>query len=135
MKNLKIEVPKGYEIDKEKSTFDNIVFKESNTKADKEKLFLELFQNLTMKSDIDRYPNSVFYFRGDELFLEIEKSYLWVSYKHIWTIFEREFSMNYTEIQSFIQSMVEKHFNWKGLTPENADMGFKYLVEKPFNSK
>lgn len=28
MKNLKINVPEGYEIDKEKSTFENIVFKE-----------------------------------------------------------------------------------------------------------
>lgn len=28
MKNLKINVPEGYEIDKDKSTFDNIVFKE-----------------------------------------------------------------------------------------------------------
>ena len=27
MKTLKIEIPKGYEIDKEKSTFENIVFK------------------------------------------------------------------------------------------------------------
>jgi hypothetical protein len=30
MKDLKINAPKGYEIDKEKSTFENIVFKESN---------------------------------------------------------------------------------------------------------
>ena len=30
MKNIKIEIPKGYEIDKEKSTFENIVFKEIN---------------------------------------------------------------------------------------------------------
>ena len=28
MKNIKIEIPEGYEIDKEKSTFTNIVFKE-----------------------------------------------------------------------------------------------------------
>lgn len=28
MKTFKIEIPKGYEIDKEKSTFENIVFKE-----------------------------------------------------------------------------------------------------------
>ncbi len=28
MKNVKIEVPNGYEIDKEKSTFENIVFRE-----------------------------------------------------------------------------------------------------------
>lgn len=30
MKNLKINVPEGYEIDKEKSTFENIVFKKKN---------------------------------------------------------------------------------------------------------
>jgi hypothetical protein len=30
MKDLKINAPKGYEIDKEKSTFENIVFKETN---------------------------------------------------------------------------------------------------------
>lgn len=33
MKNLKIEVPKGYEIDQEKSTFENIVFKEVEQKS------------------------------------------------------------------------------------------------------
>tara|TARA_R110002126_G_scaffold100487_1_gene231999 strand:+ start:1757 stop:1912 length:156 start_codon:yes stop_codon:yes gene_type:complete len=30
MKDLKINAPKGYEIDKDKSTFENIVFKEIN---------------------------------------------------------------------------------------------------------
>lgn len=32
MKELKIEIPTGYEIDKEKSTFEKIVFREINTK-------------------------------------------------------------------------------------------------------
>lgn len=31
-KELKIQIPEGYEIDKEKSTFENIVFKEKDTK-------------------------------------------------------------------------------------------------------
>ena len=30
MKNLKITAPQGYEIDKDKSTFENIVFKKLN---------------------------------------------------------------------------------------------------------
>jgi len=30
MKKIKINVPEGYEIDKDKSTFENIVFKEKN---------------------------------------------------------------------------------------------------------
>ena len=33
MKSFKIEIPKGYEIDKENSTFENIVFKEVNKSA------------------------------------------------------------------------------------------------------
>ena len=32
MKELKIEIPIGYEIDKEKSTFEKIIFKKKNTK-------------------------------------------------------------------------------------------------------
>ena len=32
MKELKIEIPTGYEIDKEKSTFEKIIFKKKNTK-------------------------------------------------------------------------------------------------------
>ncbi len=35
MKTLKIEIPQGYEIDKEKSTFENIVFKESKKELPK----------------------------------------------------------------------------------------------------
>jgi hypothetical protein len=35
MKTFKIEVPNGYEIDKEKSTFENIVFKEVKNKLPK----------------------------------------------------------------------------------------------------
>ena len=35
MKTLKIEIPQGYEIDKEKSTFENIVFKSSKKELHK----------------------------------------------------------------------------------------------------
>lgn len=35
MKSVKIEVPQGYEIDKEKSTFENIVFKEVKSELPK----------------------------------------------------------------------------------------------------
>lgn len=54
MKEFKIEVPKGFEIDKEKSTFEKIVFKETGSPMDKvfkfhnttEKEFNELYKNL-----------------------------------------------------------------------------------------
>lgn len=54
MKELKIEVPKGFEIDKENSTFERIVFKEVNSPMDKvfkyhnttEEQFNELYKNI-----------------------------------------------------------------------------------------
>ena len=86
---------------------------ESSQKTTKEERFLELFQGLQMRSDIEEYPNSVFYFRGDILIAEIRNSSLWISYLEVWCIFEEEFNMKYSEIQGFIKSMVEKHFKWK----------------------
>ena len=41
-KELKITIPKGYEIDKEKSTFEKIVFKKKDTKPRSWKEYLEL---------------------------------------------------------------------------------------------
>lgn len=44
MKELKIEVPQGYEIDKENSTFEKIVFKKVEEKLTYEKIADKLFQ-------------------------------------------------------------------------------------------
>ena len=130
--NLKIKVPEGHVIDQEKSTFENIVFKKVDNEKAKEKRFLELFQGLTMKSDIEKYPDSVFYFRDDKIILDIRKHKLFVSYKDIWCVFEKELGMEHSEIQSFIKTMVEKHFKWVGLTPF-ADASKTYTaVEKHF---
>lgn len=47
MKELKIEIPIGYEIDKEKSTFEKIVFKKKeNTKPRNWKEYLEQYKNV-----------------------------------------------------------------------------------------
>lgn len=105
-----------------------------NQENEKEEKFLELFQVLTMKSDIEKYPGSVFYFRDDDLMLEMENDNLWVSYNRIWFIFEEDFGMKYTGIQDFIKRKVEKHFNWNGLTPR-VDFGTRSgRVEKHFKN-
>ena len=54
MKELKIEVPKGFEVDKEKSTFERIMFKEVSSPMEKvfqyhnttEEQFNELYKNI-----------------------------------------------------------------------------------------
>ena len=45
MKELKIEIPIGYEIDKEKSTFEKIIFKKKDTKPRSWKEYFEQYKN------------------------------------------------------------------------------------------
>jgi hypothetical protein len=114
-KEIKINVPTGYEIDKEKSTFDNIFFKKKD--SEKESLFLELIHGLRIVTNIDNYPESVFYLIGDNCVLEQKETNLFISYKLFWNKFSR-FGMNYDETKSFIKIMIEKHLKWRGLSPE-----------------
>jgi hypothetical protein len=51
MKTFKIEVPNGYEIDKEKSTFENIVFKEVSIGLPKDWYFLEEISGFFINHD------------------------------------------------------------------------------------
>lgn len=82
-----------------------------------EQRLLGILNGCEVKIDKEKYPNSVFLFKNGECYFEIEKQYLWCRYKHVWQIFENEFSMNYADIQQFIKGQVEEHFKCKGLTP------------------
>ena len=35
--------------------------------------------------------------------------------QHYWSVFEKEFGLNYAEIQKFTKDMVEKHFKMKAI--------------------
>lgn len=126
MKELKVKIPKGYEIDYKKSTFENIVFKKG-----KEKVFLELLQDLNICLDKDKSP-TMFVFSKDKFVMEIEGSVLWVSYFDVWFPFEKEFGMRYSDIQEFIKDMVGKHFKLKGLTPRPTGFLLADAIEKSF---
>ena len=79
--------------------------------------FLELIDGMTVKIDKDKYPNSIFFFKGDKCYFELGNSRLWVRYVEMWEVFEVEFGMKYDEIQSFIKDQMEKHFRMRGVTP------------------
>lgn len=87
------------------------------------KLFLlEILGNeLTVKIDREKYPNSVFYFKGDSCLLELEKSgsttYLSCNYSKIWNPISEQFSLGYSEIQQLIKETVEEHFKMRDVTP------------------
>ena len=74
MKTFKIEIPKGYEIDKVNSTFENIVFKEISSPMDEvftyhnttEKEFEELYKNVSLFSKYQEKERMIvnFYNKG-----------------------------------------------------------------------
>src|SRR5690349_6693418 len=70
MKTLKIEIPKGYEVDKQKSTFENIVFKEIASPMD------EVYRyNATTEEQFDKK------YEGIEPYIKaIAKEYLIVNF-------------------------------------------------------
>ena len=81
--------------------------------------FWQLCEGLSLKIDKERYPDSVFFFKEDEYQFEYDTAngHLWCRYSSIWTVFEKEYSMKYNDIQSLIKNQVEEHFKCKGVTP------------------
>lgn len=65
MKEFKVQIPKGYEIDKEKSTFENIVFKPINENITYDAICDSLFKEnsvmIDWKGNIDEDVDSNFY--------------------------------------------------------------------------
>ena len=67
--------------------------------------------------------------------LDLKTGYLWVNWYKIWSIFEKEYNLNDTEIQSFVKDQVEHHFKWKEVTPPSSRRQRQQEVEHHFKWK
>ena len=57
-------------------------------------------------------------------FLQVDKNdYLWCDYYGLWSLFRKNFSLNYGEIQEFIQYMVGVSLNYGVNTPIKTSVG------------
>ncbi len=105
------------------------------------KLFLLgiLGNELTLKVDREKYPNSVFYFKGDSCLLELEKSgsttYIWCNYSKIWNPISEKFSLGYSQIQQLIKETVEEHFKMRYVTPCQSEYDDDSGVEEHFKMR
>ena len=82
--------------------------------------FLELTNNLIRKFDFEKEEKNIYFLNEKEevIFNEDYKSgYLYCEHSLYWSFFEKEYGMNYDQIQAFTASLMEEHFNCKGLTP------------------
>ena len=119
---ITIDVPEGYEAKEEKTENGiNIVFVKKQD-DDKELWFKSILDGLTVYLN-DRYPDSVFYKKENEILFELCKSknddkiYFFVNYEKVWSVFYAKYKMKYDDIQLFIKEQVEKHLKLEGVTP------------------
>ena len=98
---------------------------------------MNIFEGVYIKLDLKRYPNSVFFFKEDEFWMEHawKKSYLWCRYEGFWRVLGMENRWNYREVQAFIKSQVEEHFKLKGITPLINIISISIMVEEHFKLK
>ena len=101
----------------------------------KEERFLQLIDGLTVKIDQKKYPNSVFLFKGNHFYFEIEKTYIWCSYYKVWSVFEKEYEMEYADVQVFIKDQLEEHFKIKDLTSKDCGYINSVVMEEYFKMK
>jgi hypothetical protein len=146
-KEIKINVPDGFEIDKDNSTFELIKFKPVVKEIDKYKsmsdFLFEMFNNtvakITNEKEITYYKLDGYDPNSDDnqwLFQQDWKNdRLWVRHTLIWQIFEERFGLNYDQIRDFIQDWVKTNLNWKGLTLGDINLSASTLVETNLNWK
>ena len=84
-----------------------------------EKPFLELMEGMERKVHPD-YPHRTLWYKNNEWYFEQNEKngYLQCQIDRVWSVFEREYGGNYTEIQTIIKSLMERHYNLRDLTPQ-----------------
>ena len=116
-KEIKINVPDGYEIDKDNSSFELIRFKPIINKEDKSKemsdFLFSMFNNtvckITGEKELTYYKldgynpnnnsNNQWLFQQDW-----KNGKLWIRYTLIWQVFEERFGLKYEQIRDFINA-------------------------------
>lgn len=80
-------------------------------------------------------PDEINFFRDNSFMFKIQKSHLWCSYKNVWVIFEREYSMEHYKTQALIKYVLEKTFGINGLIPFVSSSNNDMKLEEDFKVK
>lgn len=100
-----------------------------------EAIFLEIIDGLTIRVDKDKYPDSIFLFKGDEWVFEIEKSTVWCRQDKAWNRISESIQGDYSATQAFLKIPLEQHFKMKDVTPTVERRFSQYGLEQHFKMK
>ena len=91
---------------------------ELNPLSKKVKEFIDSRLEGLIQFESDKYPNSIFYKKGDIVLFEhdLKNKWLWCSHQHYWLFFRREIGLNDFEIKELTEALVGIHLNFKELT-------------------
>jgi hypothetical protein len=121
MKQLKINIPEGYEIDTFNTETGEVTFRPVEPQITPNELFLQLFDGCIVRFDRKNYPDYIFYFDKDGNYLaeyNSESNKFWVNYTKVWEVFQTEFSLNHNSTKDLLTKQVEDHFKFKGVTTD-----------------
>lgn len=98
---------------------------------------MNIFEGTHITLDLKHYPNRVFFFKGDIIWMEYDwkTGYLGCRLEGFWRVLAMENRWNYEEVQAFIKDRAEQHFKLKGATPRQICQGRDASVEQRFKLK
>jgi len=97
------------------------------TYYNKKRFFLKLIDGYIVKTDKEKYPNSIFYFNKEDKFLmqyDIKTECFWLDYTRIWSVFKLKFDLNYQQFNEILIPILEEHFNRKVKTTHNISLQY-----------
>jgi hypothetical protein len=73
--------------------------------------------------ETEKYPNYIFYKKGDEVMFEYNKEngVVFINYDDVWSFFESFFDMGYKQIQNITKLWVEENYNLRVSTTKMYD--------------
>lgn len=121
MKSLNIQIPEGYEIDKDLSTFEKIVFKPI-PKVDPEQILLDLWKSATLikysRDNCRTYclPNGDWMFQQDFNYKK-----LYYSYYRVYNVLKEHLSQS--QINELVMKVLSKDINCDSLEADREGGG------------
>ena len=101
-----------------------------------EEFFNSIFSKDLTRKVSEKYPNSQFYFDGETLILEIEKSgenlYVAFNYLKFWVLISTKNNWNHSQTKAFLEARVEEHFKLRDVTVEYSETKHTLWVEEHF---
>jgi hypothetical protein len=102
-----------------------------------DRLWNEICRGLVMKTNQERYPNLIFWFKQDRCYIQydIETGHLWCDHDLVWGVFERELDWGHPQIESFINNKMKEPLQNKDVTLVYQNVLQTVSVKEHFKNK